>query len=88
MKKYPARLKLALLCACAAIGAACGALSYEKKRAAMTPWQQEQKIDFDKRTGSTKFKAIIDSCTIGALAFGISAAAGAAALKFRKRHKK
>ena len=88
MKKYPARLKLLLLCASAAIGALCGAYSYAKKYGAMTPWQQSQKIDFENGTGSTKFKAAIDACTNGALAFGIAAAAGAAALKMRGSSKK
>lgn len=45
-------------------------LSYFQKD--LTPWQLEQKIDFDKQTGSTKFKTHIDALSVGGFAFCIS----------------
>lgn len=54
----------------------------------MTAWQKQQQIDFDKQTGATKFKAIIDSTICGALLFAISAISITSAYKFYKTKKK
>ncbi len=88
MKRYPMRLKILLLCVCAALALAVGFVSYEAKYAKMTQWQQAQSIDFDKETGSTKFQAIIDSSTNALLTFGVSAIAISSIYKFYKRGSK
>lgn len=82
------RLKILLLFICSIIASISGLISYEIKKQKLTPWQQVQEIDFQKQTGSTKFQAIIDSFTNGALAFGISAIVIASGYKFYKSNKK
>lgn len=77
-----------LLVLCASIGLCVGLVTYQHKFAQMTTWQQQQQIDFDKQTGSTKFQAIIDSYINGGLAFCISAIAIIASYKFYKNTKK
>ena len=54
----------------------------------MTTWQKQQQIDFDKQTGATKFKAIIDSTICGALLFAISAISTTSVYKYYKTKKK
>ncbi len=62
-----------LLIICTILGCAGAFSTYSVKKSQMTPWQQAQKIDFDKQTGSTKFQAILDSAILGAMTFAISA---------------
>jgi|GEM_PF-6370671 len=85
--RTPARFKAALLGACALAAFAAGSAYYACTLERMTPWQREQKIDFDRQTGSTKFKALIDSFTAGSLVFCAAAFAGATAHKIYK-HKR
>ena len=61
----------------ACVYAACCTSFYSK----MTPWQLEQKIDPDAKTGLTKLKAHIDSATIAGIAFCATAILSFAALK-------
>ncbi len=73
MKKYPKRLKIALMLFCTAIAAIVYTSYYFHAKSKMTAWQQAQTIDFDAQTGSTKFKAHIDSAIFAGLAFSLSA---------------
>ncbi len=82
------RLKLLLLFTCALIASICGLVSYSIKYQKLTPWQQEQEIDFQKQTGATKFQAIIDSFTNGGFAFCISAIVIVSGYKIYKSNKK
>jgi len=83
--KYSKRQKLSLLAISAAVGAIFYAASYCAKEASMTKWQREQPINIDNGTGSTKFKAHIDSIVLGGLAFCICAIALAARKKFKDK---
>ena len=88
MKQYPVRLKIILLCFCTIIACTGAFISYSIKEQHMTTWQKQQQIDFDKQTGATKFKAIIDSTICGALLFTISAISTTSVYKFYKTKKK
>ncbi len=82
--RTPASLKAALLGVCALAAFAAGSAYYARALEDMTPWQRAQKIDFDRQSGSTKFKALIDASTAGAAVFCSGALAGAAAYKIYK----
>ncbi len=88
MKRYPIRLKIALLSFCAIIGSISSWITYNIKIQELTPWQLAQEIDFDKQTGSTKFQVLIDSFTVGGFTFGISAIVIILLYKFIKANKK
>ncbi len=88
MKRYPTRLKLLLLLLCAIVAMAVGATSYAIKWQKLTPWQKEQIISFEKQTGSTKFKAIIDSSINASVAFCITAITLTTSYKFYNKNKK
>lgn len=88
MKRNPIRLKLLLLLLCTIVAVVVGATSYAVKWQKLTPWQKEQIINFEKQTGSTKFKAIIDSSINASVAFCITAMALTTSYKFYNRNKK
>ena len=85
--KFSKTKKLFLICASAILGAAAyfTALSYFESK--MTPWQLEQKIDFDSQRGSTRFKAHVDSLSIGGAVFCASAILISVAVKVSGRKK-
>lgn len=69
MKKYSKRQKILLIAISLCVAICAYFVAYSTKVDAMTQWQQNQKIDFDANTGSTKFKARIDSLSIAGIAF-------------------
>ena len=88
MKRVPIRLKLLLFAVGAAVACAVALFYYEGASRNMTPWQREQKIDFQKQTGSTKFEALIESMIAGGLAFCLTAIGATAAYKIYLKGKK
>ena len=69
MKKYPKKLKIAIFAAAFAAGAAAYFGAYASFESRMTDWQKSQEISFEKKTGSTKFKAHVDALALGGAAF-------------------
>lgn len=73
MRKTPVKRKLAALCASALFGLACAGGCYAYELGNMTDWQRAREIDFDKQTGSTKFRALVRAANVGGIAFCASA---------------
>ena len=73
MKKYSKKQKILLIAISALIAICAYFTAYSVFTADMTDWQKNQKIDFQANTGSTKFKARIDSLSVAGLAFCVSA---------------
>ena len=88
MKRTSKKSKIFLILFCTLIAVVVGIATYQYKFDKMTPWQQQQEIDFDKQTGSTKFQALIDVHINGGLAFCFSAIAITSIYKFLKNKKK
>ncbi len=84
MKKYSKKEKLAVFTFSALVGLVVFSGSYYYFCEQLTDWQKSQKIDFSENSGSTKFKARLDSLSIGGLAFCASAITIMALKKFRK----
>ena len=85
MKHISIKYKLALLSACTISGIIAYFTAYNFYLSEMTEWQKDQTISFESNTGSTKFKAHIDSAIIAGLVFCASAITITSLVKFTKK---
>lgn len=68
-KRHSKAAKLALIAVSALAGVLAYFAAYAHFESKLTEWQKSRDIDFQRDTGSTKFKAHIDALSIGGLVF-------------------
>ena len=82
-KRHSKRIKILLIAVSALVGTLAYFAAYSHFESQLTDWQKSRKIDIQKNTGSTKFKAHIDALSVGGVAFCATAAAAIIAARVR-----